>query len=121
MFFIMGVSQAEKKLDFDQMVICRCCGKYGHMEVFVAYSYFMLFFIPVFKWNRRYFLRMSCCGSSSELDPELGRSIEKGEVVSLNEDVLGSSCRQKCGKRCPKCGFSTNENYQFCPKCGSPI
>ena len=33
MFFIMGVSQGQKKLNFDQLVICGHCGRYGHLEV----------------------------------------------------------------------------------------
>ena len=32
MFFIMGVSQGRKKLNFDQMIVCNNCGKYGHLD-----------------------------------------------------------------------------------------
>ena len=33
MFFIMGVSQGQKKLNFDQLIVCGRCGRYGHLEV----------------------------------------------------------------------------------------
>ena len=47
MFFIMGVSQGQKKLNFDQLIVCGRCGRYGHLEVYMVYSYLSLFFIPV--------------------------------------------------------------------------
>ncbi|MEI3186501.1 MAG: hypothetical protein V8S27_00225 [Lachnospiraceae bacterium] len=50
MFFIMGISQGEKKLNFDQTIMCNHCGQYGHLEVYMIYSYLSLFFIPIFKW-----------------------------------------------------------------------
>lgn len=29
MFFILGVSQSQKKLDYKELNICKCCGKYS--------------------------------------------------------------------------------------------
>jgi hypothetical protein len=118
MFLIMGVSQKEQKLNFDQLIICKCCGKYGHIEVFVTYSYFMLFFIPIIKWNRNYYVRMNCCGTTCELDPELGRAIEKGDVTSLDIGMLNFEETESELKHCSYCGFKTTEDFQFCPKCG---
>ena len=73
MFFIMGISQKQKELNFDQIILCSCCGKYGHIQVFMTYTYFMFFFIPIIKWNKHYFVRMSCCSSECELNFELGK------------------------------------------------
>ena len=33
MFFIMGVSQNQKKLDFKQLSVCKICGKYSNIEM----------------------------------------------------------------------------------------
>lgn len=121
MFLIMGISQKEKKLLFDQLIICKNCGKYGHIEVFLTYSYFMLFFIPIIKWNKHYYARMSCCNISCELNPELGKAIEKGEVSSLNQDTLHFFNTGHYEKHCLNCGFSTTEDFQFCPRCGSRL
>lgn len=168
MFFIMGISQGQKKLNFDQLVVCRSCGKYGHLEVYMVYSYLSLFFIPVFRWGRSYYVRTTCCGRSVPISQELGRRIAAGEVTSLPEDIIpeGSgygrgpgdagygSCSRNAGygslsessgygretgrggcdsqtredptagqipggrKQCRVCGFQTDEDYQFCPKCG---
>lgn len=119
MFFIIGISQGEKKLNFDQLAVCSCCGKYGHMEVLMIYSYLSLFFIPVLKWGKRYFVRMSCCGKSIEIDKELGQKIHKGEVTRLREDIIPQSHCTNEHKKCERCGFITEEDYQYCPKCGN--
>jgi hypothetical protein len=118
MFLIMGINQKEKKLFFDQLMICKCCGKYGHVEIFVRYSYFMLFFIPIIKWDKHYYARMNCCGSTCEIDHELGKAIEQGRVSEINEDSLNFAHRESNVRHCAYCGFTTMEDFQFCPKCG---
>ena len=125
MFFIMGISQGQKQLDFDQLIVCRHCGKYGHLKVYMVYSYLSLFFIPLFKWGRRYYVQAGCCGEIVELDAETGRKIASGEITSLPEDIIPeSSASWHAGnreRRCPNCGFVTEEDYSFCPKCGGHL
>lgn len=118
MFFIMGISQKEKKLKFSELKICKCCGKYGRMEVFVTYTYLMLFFVPIIKWNKRYIVRMGCCGSTANLAPEIGKKIEQGQLESLDEDKLNFEHYENHAKYCSECGYTTMEDFQFCPKCG---
>lgn len=121
MFLIMGISNGEKKLQYDQLEICRVCGKYGHMEVFMTYTYFMFFFIPIVKWNRHYYVRMNCCGRTYEIEPELGEAIKKGEVQHLNLDSLHFEGDENNVKICSQCGFTTRDEYQYCPKCGNRL
>jgi len=121
MFFIGGISQGEKQLPIDQTVICKRCGRFGHLTVWVRYSYFMFFFIPLFKWGRRYYARMTCCGAACELPEELGRSIEQGRVTALDPDRLDFGVARGGYRRCPRCGFSTAEEFQYCPHCGAPL
>ncbi len=121
MFFIMGINSGQKKLDFDQLEVCRCCGKYGHVEVFMTYTYLMLFFIPIFKWNRRYFVRMNCCGSTAELNQDTGKAIEHGEIQGLTIDSLDFYTNNNGSKTCPRCGFVAPADFDFCPKCGSHL
>jgi len=124
MFFIMGISQGQKKLNFDQLVVCRHCGKYGHLEVYVVYSYLSLFFIPVFKWGRRYYVKTTCCEQMIEIGADLGRQIERGEVTSLPEDIVPDSGQYgnfTGRKRCMHCGYETDEDFQYCPKCGGRL
>ena len=121
MFLIMGISQAEKMLNINQLTVCKCCGKYGRVEVFMTYTYFMLFFIPILKWNKQYFVKMNCCGSSCEISKELGKGIELGQVSEINLTELSFYAKEKSVKHCEYCGFTTSEDFQFCPKCGRNI
>ena len=75
MFFIGGISSGVKPLEYLKTVICGRCGAYGRYQVYMTYMYFSFFFIPIFKWNRRFFVEMSCCGAVYELDPEVGKRL----------------------------------------------
>jgi len=122
MFFIMGINSDEKKLDFSQMVICSRCGKYGRYEVFMHYMVLSLFFIPLFKWNKRYFVRSKCCNAVYELPKELGQRIARGEKIEISDgDLIWARGGYKVSRRCGRCGFATDEEFEFCPKCGEKL
>ena len=123
MIFIGGISQGEKILNYTQTVICDICGRYGRYQVIMTYMYFSFFFIPLFKWNKRFYVKMTCCGSVYELDPEVGRRLEKGEAIEIRPQdltpVSGTGGGWGTGrKRCANCGYETDEDFDFCPKCG---
>jgi hypothetical protein len=148
MFFMIGVTSGKKDLDYRQPATCGACGRYGAYEVFMTYTQLLLFFIPVWKWNRQYFVRMSCCGTVYTLDPAVGEAIARGENPEIRPadlvQVLGtgevwqggstympagyedreaireSSAPQNGGThhRCVICGYETDEDFAFCPKCG---
>ncbi|MBE5845953.1 MAG: zinc ribbon domain-containing protein [Butyrivibrio sp.] len=123
MFFIMGITDGRKDFDFNQLITCAICGKYGRFNVFMTYTVLSLFFIPTFKWNRHYYVQTSCCGTVYELDPEIGKMIARGEEV----EILPSHLTQLSGgrgfttgyKKCRQCGYETTEDFDFCPKCGT--
>ena len=120
MFFMMGVTQKREDLDFVQMVTCDVCGAYGRMNVYVIYSVLSLFFLPVYKWNRRYYVEMSCCHSLYELNSDVGRGIENGTVSVIDEnDLVLIRGNRSSYKRCEHCGYETEEDFDFCPKCGN--
>ena len=122
MSFICGVNQGQKQFDFHQTVVCPRCGRYGRYEVFMTYLCLSLFFLPVLKWNRRYFVRTSCCGAVYALNPEKGRAIAHGEPVTIEPQdltLVGSQAARL--RRCPRCGYTTEEDFTFCPKCGSSM
>ena len=81
MIFIGGISQGRKILDYVRTVICGCCGRYGRYEVIMTYTYFSFFFIPLFKWNRQFYVRMTCCGAVYSLEKEVGQQILAGRDV----------------------------------------
>ncbi|WP_026670134.1 zinc ribbon domain-containing protein [Butyrivibrio sp. AE3006] len=123
MFFIMGITDGRKDFDFNQLITCAICGRYGRFNVFMTYTVLSLFFIPTLKWNKHYYVQTSCCGTVYELDPEIGKMIARGESV----EILPSHLTQVSGgrgfaagyKRCRQCGYETTEDFDFCPKCGT--
>lgn len=119
MFFIMGITDGQKQLDFNQTILCGNCGGYGRYEVFMTYTVLTLFFIPVFRWNRQYFVRTTCCNALYRLDREVGKRIARGENVVLSDrDLQPLGTGHGSVKRCGFCGFTTTEDYEYCPKCG---
>ena len=122
MFFIIGISDKRKDIEFAQLIPCRACGNYGRYSVFMTYTVLSLFFIPTIKWNRRYYVRTSCCGRIYELDPQIGKRIERGERVEIVDDDLKDSGRRgRVYKTCHNCGYFTYEDFDFCLKCGERL
>lgn len=126
MFFVFGISQGKKALEYAKTVICAQCGGYGRYQVFMTYSYFSLFFIPIIKWNRHYYVQMLCCSTIYELDQEVGRRLAHGEQPDITEKdlTLVQAGRRVSGwnrKRCENCGYETEEDFEYCPKCGTKL
>ena len=120
MFFIMAITEGRKDFDYNQAMVCDSCGAYGSFRVFMLYTVLSLFFIPTFKWNKRYYVQTSCCGAVYELDPEVGRRIAAGEDVRIRpEDINMVSQGRGFFRHCNNCGYETAEDFDFCPKCGN--
>lgn len=88
MIFIGGISQGQKILDYVKTVICDRCGGYGRYQVYMTYMYFSFFFIPLFKWNKRFYVKMSCCDAVYELDPEVGKALLQGRQADIKSSDL---------------------------------
>ena len=125
MFFIMGINQGMKELSYNAaLFICDRCGRYGRYQVCMTYTYLSLFFIPIFKWGKRYYAKTSCCGTVYELPQEAGRRLARGEDVTLTPEMLtmvsagNAAASWHPSKRCANCGYETTEDFEYCPKCG---
>ncbi len=133
MIFIGGISSGMKEIEYLKTVVCSRCGAYGRYQVYMTYMYFSFFFIPLFKWSKRFFVKMSCCGAVYELDPEIGKRLLRGEDVDIRESDLtlvedgrGNpwASSQTAGgqkKRCSACGYETQEDFSYCPRCGAAL
>ena len=124
MFFMIGVTQGRKDLAHDQLVICTQCGQYGRYRVFMTFTQLLLFFIPCFRWGKRYIVEMSCCGTQYELNPEIGARIARGEKVEIGPadlQIVRGGRTPRMVRRCAACGYQTDEDFSFCPKCGDPL
>jgi len=121
MFFIGGVYPKRKKLEYYQTMICSCCSRYGRYEVFMECSVFSLFFIPLIKFNKKYYAQTTCCNSLYLIkNNEKAIMLERGQDVTLNEYDLEPIhiCHSN---RCPSCGLEVGENYNYCPHCGTNL
>jgi predicted Zn-ribbon and HTH transcriptional regulator len=126
MFFITGITTKRKALDYYNPIMCKTCGKYGRYEAFVEYMVLSLFFIPIFKWNKKYYAYTTCCNSLYLINnKEKALAIERGQGqnVSLNEEdlVLLQTGNAYLKFRCPNCGFEMEDDCNYCPKCGSKL
>lgn len=114
MFFMMGIFPKEEQLYFEQYCICNSCGREGEITVFKVSQTLSLFFIPVWRWGTRYYARMSCCGTTVELDPEIGKGIEKGDITYLDPSIFP----YRNDSVCPACGHEIKPEDNYCPHCG---
>ena len=88
MLFIGGISQGRKLLNYARSILCGSCGSTSQCQVFMTYMYFSFFFIPLFKWNKRFYVQMSCCSAIYELEPEIGKAILRGEEPAITSADL---------------------------------
>ena len=112
-------------------------GNIGGSRVFMTAQQLYIFFIPTFCWGREYFAEDSS-GRVFVLSEEAGKAIRRGEKDSiLPQDIAGEADsagsvyeqyaygRERSysvrTRKCPYCGFTTTENYNYCPKCAEKL
>ena len=122
MFFFIAVTTKMKELGNANNLVCPSCGALSYMTVTVMYEVLYLFFIPIFKWNKRYAATSSCCKSVFEVEHEAGQAFEKGETDTLNPSSL-QKIHIYSGKNnvCPYCGAGLNDGAKYCSQCGKPV
>lgn len=116
MFFIgiMGTGNKEKMITEIPNITCKACGALGRYEVIKRYSYFHIFFIPLWKWATEYYVKERMCQTIFRLDPEAGEAIEKG----IRADILpGDLEALNPVRRCDGCGRALDEKFIYCPYC----
>ena len=69
---------------------------------------------------------MSCWGTVYQLNPEIGERISRAENAQIGPADLrivssGTGRSAKMVRRCRACGYQTEEDFAFCPKCGEPL
>jgi len=120
MFFIgiFGIEQAKKTIGTYNNAICPACGAFTRFEVYKAYSYFHIFFIPTFRWNVRYYVKPACCGSIYELDPAIGQQYDRGQNPEIRNEHMRPINQYPPYKTCSACGARVESTFSYCPYCG---
>ena len=120
MFFICGITNGKDDLSYDGDLFVHSCGAYGRYQVFMTYFKLSLFFIPILKFNKKYFVRTTCCDKIYGLDKSLGQKIENSiDVIILEDDLIEIEYEQNSNfKICKNCKYKTHKEFLYCPKCG---
>lgn len=121
MFFIIGT--ASGTTDFGTR-LCRylpCCGKNNVRVAFTCtYQQFTLFFIPLFRFGKRYFITCPDCGAVYELRKDEGERAAANWNAEINPDCI-FIVQNSYKKTCPACKCSVNSDSRFCPNCGQRL
>lgn len=128
MFLMIGVNDGQTALYYERLIYFSHLGKAVNVTVYVTFTQLLLFFIPTFKWNKHYYVQLPN-GEVFELNPEVGRQLERGRDVEIKESDLSSNSRTDFYSdtssnstngvyQCPHCGYPIVNDFDFCPKCG---
>lgn len=119
MIILYGTKTKTKDLDISGLRICKDCGSNNdNYEAFVEYNVFTLFFLPVFRWGRKYYLRSNCCSALFEIDPAVGKELENGRISTIDNEDLVQIGRGYNPTTCQHCGYEADANFPTCPSCG---
>lgn len=139
MFFIGGVNKGIRVLPYTMPIWCKFCSSQANVQVVMVYYYFSFFFIPLFKWNKQFLVKMQCCEALYELDAEIGKRILKGENVEIKNENLrlikdgnvhytarflhqgAEDADESVPLRCPICKQESPGTFNYCPNCGQRL
>ncbi|WP_406792823.1 zinc ribbon domain-containing protein [Candidatus Clostridium eludens] len=123
MFFIgiFGIENKTKNILVNQNNICPLCSAYGRYDILKSYDYFHIFFIPLWKWNRRYFIKTHCCMKLCTLDNNIGVQIENGEMIEIKKEYTHCDSHNNSYNFCPHCSSQIDSTFYYCPYCGNRI
>ncbi len=122
MFFIgiFGTGQDKKEIKVFNNIVCPLCGRWTRFRLVFFYSYFHFFFIPLFKFRKRYVLLPDCGCPHFEADKEYFEELKSPDVMNLDFSRLTrTDTRSLC--RCPACGRNVEAGFSFCPYCGARL
>lgn len=123
MFFIIGVVSGSSDLGMRACGYFPCCGANSVLcTVTCVYQQFTLFFIPLFRFGKRYFISCPHCGAAYEIEKAEGRRIEHDQNAGIDPNKLHRMTTAGPSARfCPHCGAQVSPSDNFCPHCGARL
>ncbi len=118
MFFIgiFGVQDRKKKLGEPQGA-CGAC-RTENLDLVKTERIFHIFFLPVFHWNRRFYLVCPSCGHWAEIGEERAERLMNGDPVGPWDMPQVPERKER---RCTACGHLAQDGDRFCAKCGREL
>jgi RNA polymerase subunit RPABC4/transcription elongation factor Spt4 len=107
--FIGGIQPKTVRLDKHARICPRC----GHHELYSERwdQYCSLFFIPLFRVKKG--IRVLYCNHC--------RSVFDESEIPLDVEVEERVMFRKAAGKCPDCGRSLQEDFEYCPRCGKKV
>ncbi|HCW80381.1 MAG TPA: hypothetical protein DG942_04660 [Ruminococcaceae bacterium] len=118
MFFFIAVTSSTKSLG---QRLCRyfpCCGANRILSNVTCVSKrFVFFFIPLFRFGKRYFISCPRCGAVYEISKMEGNRLERNPYAEIDPNHIYRMVGQTA-RYCPYCGARLEPGSSYCPKCG---
>lgn len=128
MFFIgiFGIENKNKEIKILDNLNCKKCNKVFRGKLIKNFNYFHFFFIPLFRWNIKYYIICDGCGTNFSISVDKGKAIENNEPVNITywdlDELESSNYRENYNSGiCRNCGMEVDPSFQFCPHCGNRI
>lgn len=108
-------------------VSCRNCDKGLGGKIIKTFNFLHLFFIPLFRWNEKYYIMCSGCNSVYEIPQDKAKRIEKGKDIEITYWDLSpiktryDNSNYSSESRCSYCGKVMEPNFKYCPYCSVKI
>ncbi|MDP0488673.1 MAG: zinc-ribbon domain-containing protein [Fusobacterium sp. JB021] len=115
MFFLMGFGSKENIIENIKFKCVNCINE--NAKLIERANSFSLFFIPLFKFSKKYFIVCTKCNSIYKLKNESIKNILKTKNVSY-DDIEGIVNN---GSVCNHCGARVNPQDTYCHKCGNKL
>jgi RNA polymerase subunit RPABC4/transcription elongation factor Spt4 len=127
MFFIgiFGIEGKEKELKTFAQAVCPLCGRFTQAVLRLHYTCFHIFFIPTFRWNKHYYVKLRCCGAVYEADAAYADELKTASDIDFSRLILVSSGFGRFSDfetrdtACTNCGRSYDASFAYCPHCGA--
>lgn len=129
MFFIgvFGIENKNKDIKILDNICCKKCNTTVTGKLIKNFDFFHIFFIPVFKWNEKYYIICDTCNTLYSIDKEKGKAIERGENINITywdlQEVYQEFNDDKNYNQiiCKNCGGKVDSGYKYCPYCGNKV
>lgn len=129
MFFIgvFGVQNKQKEVKYLNSIPCRNCNDGSRGKLIKTFNFFHFFFIPLFRWNEKYYVVCDDCNAVYEIPKDKGKRIENGEESEITYwDLQPVETRYHngsytAGNKCNNCGRTVEADFEFCPYCGARL
>jgi hypothetical protein len=118
---IFGIKELQKKIATLNNVVCPACQALTRSEIFRSDSCFHIFFIPLIKWNTRYYAKAACCSSVFEIDATQARQLEEGQITEIKPEYLHPLNSRLPYQICSSCQARVESGFSFCPYCGRKL